>query len=58
MYIYIIYRNFINIYIYIYIYCHPLTDCFLVSQFFSWARHAGASSWDRNPPNFYARYGI
>ena len=33
------------IYIYIYIYCHPQTDCFVVSQFFSVAR-------DRNPLNF------
>ena len=29
------------IYIYIYIYCHPQTDCFIVSQLFSVARHVG-----------------
>ena len=28
------------IYIYIYILCHPQTDCFVVSQLFSMARHA------------------
>ena len=28
------------IYIYIYIYCNPETDCFVVSQLFSVARHA------------------
>ena len=30
----------LNLYIYIYIYCHPQTDCFVVSQLFSVARHA------------------
>ena len=28
-------------YIYIYTYCHPQTDCFVVSQLFSVARHVG-----------------
>ena len=28
-------------YIYIYIYSHPQTDCFVLSQLFSVARHAG-----------------
>ena len=32
---------YINIYIYINIYCHPQTDCFVVSQLFSVARHVG-----------------
>ena len=27
------------IYIYIYIYCHPQTDCFVISQLFTVARH-------------------
>ena len=27
--------------IYIYIYCHPQTDCFVLSELFSVARHAG-----------------
>ena len=35
-YLYMAYLN-----IYIYIYCHPQTDCFIVSQLFSVARHAG-----------------
>ena len=34
----------------IYIYCHPQTDCFVVSQLFSVARHI--ESWDQNLPNF------
>ena len=29
------------IYIYIYIHCHPQTDCFVLSELFSVARHAG-----------------
>ena len=37
------------IYIYIYIYCHPQTDSFVLSEFFSVARHAGRSH--RNPSN-------
>ena len=31
----------LSLYIYIYIYCHPQTDCFVVSQLFSVARHVG-----------------
>ena len=34
---------YIYIYIYIYINCHPQTDCFVVSQLFSVARHARRS---------------
>ena len=38
------------IYIYIYIYCHPQTDCFVISQLFSVARHTrcfklGLETW-------------
>ena len=27
--------------VYIYIYCHPQTDCFVLSELFSVARHVG-----------------
>ena len=33
----------IYIYIYIYIHCHPQTDCFVLSELFSVARHVGCS---------------
>ena len=35
-------------------YCHPHTDCFVVSQLFSVAKHIGCLKlgWDRNLPNF------
>ena len=39
MYIYM--YIYIYIYMYIYIYCHPQTDCFVLSELFSVARHAG-----------------
>ena len=32
-------HTYIYIYIYIYIYCHPQTDCFVLSELFSVARH-------------------
>ena len=37
-----------NIYIYIYIYCHPQTDCFVLSELFSVARHVGRSKKQNN----------
>ena len=45
------YRVDIYIYIYIYIYCHPQTDCFVRSELFSVARHAGRSK----PVQLYVR---
>ena len=33
-------------------YCHPKTNCFVVTLFFSVARHARRSQPDRNPPKF------
>ena len=38
--------------VYIYIYCHPQTDCFVISQLYSVARHVGRLNWDQNLPNF------
>ena len=35
--------NPLFIYIYIYIYSHPQTDCFVLSELFSVARHVGCS---------------
>ena len=43
------------IYIYIYIYCHPQTDCFVVSQFFSVARHVGRYKLGSKPTRIYIR---
>ena len=44
LYCYIFYGNFffcpIYIYIYIYMHCHPQTNCFVISQLISMARHA------------------
>ena len=34
---------YISLYIYIYIYCHPQTDCFVLSELFSVAKHARRS---------------
>ena len=38
--------------IYIYIYSHPQTDCFVLSELFSVARHAGRSEPGSKPSNF------
>ena len=43
----------IYIYIYIYIYCHPKTDCFVVSQHFSVARHVGHLKLGSEPTQLY-----
>ena len=45
----------IYIYIYIYIYCHPQTDCFILSELFSVARHAGYSKPGSKPVQLYVR---
>ena len=47
-------RN-IYIYIYIYIYCHQQTDCFVLSELFSVARHAGPSKPGSKPVQLYVR---
>ena len=44
-----------HIYIYIYIYCHPQTDCFVLSELFSVARHAGRSKPGSKPVQLYVR---
>ena len=47
---------FVNIYIYIYIYCHQQTECFVVSNLFSVARHA--LSWDRNTISYHSAISV
>ena len=52
------YKLFIHksyIYIYIYIYSHPQTDCFVLSELFSVARHAGRSKPESKPVQLYDR---
>ena len=44
--------------IYIYIYCHPQTDCFIVSQLISVARHAGWLKLQLKPTQLYVRLSI
>ena len=39
----------------IYIYCHPQTDCFVLSELFSVARHAGCSKPGSKPVQLYVR---
>ena len=50
----------IDIYIYIYIIyiCHPQTDCFVVSQFFSVARHVRCFKLGLKPTQLYIRLSI
>ena len=40
---------------YTYIYCHPQTDCFVLSELFSVARHAGRSKPGSKPVQHYVR---
>ena len=42
-------------FIYIYIYSHPQTDCFVLSELFSVARHAGRSKLGSKPVQLYVR---
>ena len=42
-----------DIYIYIYIYCHPQTDCFVLSELFSVARHVGRLKLGSKPIQLY-----
>ena len=55
---YAIIRLYIYIYIYIYIYCHPQTDCFIVPQLFSVARHVGCLKLGSKPAELYVRLSI
>ena len=48
-------NNRLRIYIYIYIYSHPQTDCFVLSELFSVARHAGRSKPGSKPVQLYVR---
>ena len=43
---------------YVHIYCHPQTDCFVVSQLFSVARHAGRFKLGSKPAQLYVRLSI
>ena len=44
--------------VYIYIHCHPQTDCFVLSELFSVARHAGRSKPGSKPVQLYVRQGL
>ncbi len=48
----------VYIYIYIYIYSHPQTDCFVLSELFSVARHAGRSKSGSKPVQLYIRLSL
>ena len=50
--------SYANIYIYIYIYCHPQTDCFVLLEVFSVARHAGRSKPGSKPVQLYVRLSL
>ena len=50
-----IYQVCVCVCIYIYIYCHPQTDCFVVSQLFSVARHVGCLKLGLKPAQLYVR---
>ena len=45
----------VSLYIYIYIYSHQRTDCFVLSELFSVARHAGRSKTGLKPVQLYVR---
>ena len=44
--------------IYIYIYSHPQTDCFVLSELFSVARHVGRLKLGSKPVQLYVRLSI
>ena len=46
------------VFIYIYIYSHPQTDCLVVSQLISAARHAGCFKLALKPAQLYVRLCI
>ncbi len=41
-----------------YIYCHPQTDCFVLSQLFSVARHVERLKMGLKPAQLYVRLNI
>ena len=45
-------------YIYIYLYCHPQTDCFVLSEPFSVARHVGRPKPGSKPIQLYVRLSL
>ena len=45
-------------YIYIYIYCYPQTDCFVLSELFSVARHVGRLKPGSKPIQLYIRLSL
>ena len=47
-----------QLYLYIYIYCHPQTDCFVLSELFSVARHVGRSKPGSKPIQLYVRLSL
>ncbi len=47
-----------NLDLYIYMYCHPQTDCFVVSQLFSVARHVGHLKLGSKPAQLFVRLSI
>ena len=49
---------YMYIYIYIYIHCHPQTDCFILSELFSVARHVGHSKPGSKPIQLYIRQSL
>ena len=51
----VIYIYTYNIYI---IYCHPQTDCFVLSELFSVARHTGRSKPGSKPIQLYVRLSL
>ena len=46
---------YLSISLSIYIYCHPQTDCFILSELFSVARHIGHSKPGLKPIQLYVR---
>ena len=44
--------------IYIYVYCHPQTDCFVLSELFSVAKHVGRSKPGSKPIQLYVRLSL
>ena len=52
---YILLTIFVCLYIYIYIYSHPQSHCFVLSELFSVARHAGRSKPGSKPVQLYVR---
>ena len=51
-------HTYIYIYIYTHKYCHPETDCFVLSELFSVARHAGRSKPGSKPTQLYVRLSL